>query len=118
MCCLTAPKVAASFSQLNSDYYYYPTLLRFLARRTALGFPRKPAGEGVMRMIRSKAAPLRLDPLSYENCASTSCVAIAGRVNPAAQWKPFVIIIIIIIPAKLFLPNFPPNLPWRLLRAS
>src|ERR1039457_4680567 len=42
------------------------TLLQVLARRTAAGLPRKPAGKGVMRTIRPKAAPLRLDPLSYE----------------------------------------------------
>src|ERR1019366_4022379 len=42
------------------------TLLQVLARRTAAGFPRKPAGEGILRMIRPKAGPSRLDPLSYE----------------------------------------------------
>src|ERR1039457_7101042 len=42
-------------------------ILQVLARRTAAGFPRKPAREGVLRMIRPKAAPSRLDPLSYEN---------------------------------------------------
>src|SRR5450631_261 len=43
------------------------SLLQVLARRTAAGFPRKPAREGVLRMIRPKAAPSRLDPLSYES---------------------------------------------------
>jgi len=35
--------------------------------RTAAGFLRKPAREGVMRMIRPKATRLRLDPLPYES---------------------------------------------------
>ncbi len=48
---------------LNSDL----TLLQVLARRTAAGFPRKPASEGILRMIRPNAAPSRLDPLSYES---------------------------------------------------
>src|SRR5208282_6070460 len=43
------------------------TLLQVLARRTAAGFPRKPAREGILRIIRPKAAPSRLDPLSYES---------------------------------------------------
>ena len=43
------------------------TLLQVLTRRTAAGFPRKPAREGVLRMIRPKTACVRLDPLSYES---------------------------------------------------
>jgi hypothetical protein len=43
------------------------TLLQVLARRTAASFSRKPAGEGILRMIRPRTAPSRLDPLSYES---------------------------------------------------
>ena len=42
-------------------------LLQVFARQTAAGFPRKPAREGVLRIIQSKVARLRLDPLSYES---------------------------------------------------
>ena len=47
---------------LHSISRYY----KFLPGEPAAGFLRKPVSEGVLRMIRPKAAPLRLDPLSYE----------------------------------------------------
>jgi hypothetical protein len=40
---------------------------KFLPGEQQQAFPRKPKREGIMRMIRSKAVSLRLDPFSYES---------------------------------------------------
>jgi hypothetical protein len=52
---------------ISGELISAPFVAEVLAQRTAAGFPRKPAREGVLRVIRPKAAPLRLDPLSYES---------------------------------------------------
>jgi hypothetical protein len=40
-------------------------------------------------MVRSKAAPSRLDPCRTKVCASRSCVATAGGVNPVSRGRIF-----------------------------
>lgn len=50
----------------NPEIQFDLPLLQVLGRRTAAGVPRKPQPEGVLRTIRPKPVPSRLDPVSYE----------------------------------------------------